>query len=106
MSSPTGRRHSPSTKEPRRSVLNPRSANDPLTEREWLMYRRGAAEGARRLGEAVKKASGSRAAMKAIDEFLLRLACGGVELDVPTAPSAKHPMDAWKPQLKRDPEAA
>lgn len=87
-------------------MLNPRSASDPLTEREWLMYRRGAAEGAAKLGAAVKKASGSRAAAKAIDDFLLRLACGGVELDVPTAPSAVHPMDKWKPQLKRDPEAA
>ena len=87
-------------------MLNPRSANEPLTEREWKIYRRGAAEGARKLGDAVRKASGSRAAAKAIDEFLTRLACGGVELDVPEAPSAVHPMDAWKPQLKRDPEAA
>lgn len=77
-----------------------------LTGREWRLYRRGAIEGAEKLAAVVKKASGSRAAAKAVDDFLLKLACGGIELDVPAAPSAVHPMTKWRAQLKREEDAA
>lgn len=82
--------------------MSRRKTTEPLNEREWRLYRRGAVEGAEKLAAVVKKASGSRAAAKAVDDFLLRLACGGVELEVPEAPSEVHPMSPWKPQLKRE----